>query len=87
MSDNHPIEELPTYKDTGNHKKDDTTRMFDNIENASKFWKELWGVTGEGNENAEWLQEIISAISNSVPPQEENSLSLESEVIKEAMRR
>ena len=87
MSDNHHIERLPTYKDTENHRKDDTTRTFDNIENASKFWTELWAATGEGNENAEWLQEICSAISNRVPPQEENILGLDSEVIKEAIRR
>ena len=44
-------------------------------------------LVSEGNENAEWLQEIISAISNKVPPQEENSLGLDSETIKEAIRR
>lgn len=46
---------------------------FNNIEEASEFWRTLWGIEGTGDRNAAWLEEITSAIISGVPkPAEED---------------
>ena len=42
--------------------------MFEDIEDASSFWRELWETRGSGNEDAAWLQEMEDAIARRVPP-------------------
>ena len=37
-------------------------KMFDKIEDASSFWILLWKSLGTGNRNAQWLEDIRSAI-------------------------
>ena len=32
--------------------------MFEDIEEASSFWRELWETRGSGNKDAAWLQEM-----------------------------
>ncbi|XP_068756824.1 uncharacterized protein [Montipora capricornis] len=52
---------------------------FKNIEEASKFWKELWEKDGIGNRNANWLEGMRTAINSQVPaPPEENDVELDS---------
>ena len=46
--------ERPRYKDPGKRARDDL-RMFENIEEASGFWRKLWEEKGTGNKNAAWL--------------------------------
>ena len=41
--------------------------MFNNIEEASEFWRTLWETEGTGDRNATWLEEIRSAIHSRVP--------------------
>ena len=55
------------YKDAGKRARDDS-RMFENIEEASGFWRELLEERGTGNKNAAWLQEVKIAIYEQVPP-------------------
>ena len=44
------------------------SRMFENIEEPSGFWRKLWEERGTGNKNAAWLQEVKIAIHEQVPP-------------------
>ena len=37
--------------------------MFENIEEASSFWRELWETRGSGNKDATWLHRQESATS------------------------
>ena len=62
-----PENERPRYKDPGKRARDDS-RMFENIEEASGFWRKLWEERGTGNKNAAWLQEVKIAIHEQVPP-------------------
>ena len=53
-----------------------TTRikeMFNNTEEASGFWRELWEGEGTKNSDAQWLEEIRSAIYSRVPPPSEEA--------------
>ena len=47
--------ERPRYKDPGKRARDDS-RMFENIEEASGFWRKLWDERGPGNRNAAWAE-------------------------------
>ena len=53
--------ERQRYRDPGKRARNDL-RMFENIEEASGFWRKLWGERGSGNKNAAWLQEVKIAI-------------------------
>ena len=51
--------------------------MFENIEDASTFWIQLWKSQGTGNRNAQWLEDIRSAIYSRVPPPSEKAWKLD----------
>ena len=51
--------------------------MFENIEDATSFWIELWRSQGTGNRNIQWLEDIRSAIYSRVPPPVENTWKLD----------
>ena len=51
--------------------------MFENIEEASGFWRKLWEERGTGNKNAAWLQEVKLAIHEQVPPPTGDEWALE----------
>jgi len=57
--------ELPKYTPVDNKNAERT--MFENIEEASSFWIQLWKSQGTGNRNAQWLENIRSAIYSRVP--------------------
>ena len=71
-----PENERPRYKDPGKRARDDL-RMFENIEEASGFWRKLWEERGTGNKNAAWLQEVKIAIHEQVPPSTGDEWALE----------
>ena len=50
--------------------------MFENIDKASGYWKELWETEGPGNKLAIWLQEVKRAIHGCVPPPVEEEWGL-----------
>ena len=45
-----PENERPRYKDPGKRARDDS-RMFENIEEVSGFWRKMWEERGTGNKN------------------------------------
>ena len=59
--------ERPRYKDPRKRARD-YSLMFENIEEASGFWRKLWEERGTGNRNAAWLHEVKIAIHEQVPP-------------------
>ena len=71
-----PENKRPRYKDPGKRARDDS-RMFENTEEASGFWKKLWEERRTGNKNAAWLQEVKIAIHEQVPPPRGDELALE----------
>lgn len=58
--------EHPKYTPADN--KNAEGKLFENIEDASSFWIQLWKSQGTGNRNAQWLVHIRSAIYSRVPP-------------------
>ena len=51
--------------------------MFNNIEEASEFWRTLWETEGTGDRNAAWLEQIRSAIHSRVPESAEEDWDLD----------
>ncbi|XP_068671379.1 uncharacterized protein [Montipora foliosa] len=72
-------ENRPRYTNNLNERQGAQLERFKNIEEASKFWKELWEKDGIGNRNANWLEGMRTAINSQVPaPPEENDVELDS---------
>lgn len=72
-------ENRPRYTNNLNERQGAELERFKNIEEAIKFWKELWEKDGIGNRNANWLEGMRTAINSQVPaPPEENDVELDS---------
>ena len=67
----------PKYTGTRKNGMDGEEEMFNNIEEASSFWKSLWEENGTGNGNAEWLNELRTVINECVPPPTEEAWALD----------
>ena len=67
--------ERPEYAQVDNNNAEG--KMFDNIENANRFWILLWKSQWTGNRNAQWLEDIRSAIYSRVLPPSENTWKLD----------
>ena len=68
MLKSDPENERPRYNDPGIRARDDS-RMFENIEEASGFWRKLWEERETGNKNAaKGCPEVKIAIHEQVPP-------------------
>ena len=67
--------ECPKYASADN--KNAEGKMFENIEDASSFWIQLWKSQGTGNRNSQWLEDIRSAIYSRVPLPSENTWKLD----------
>ena len=59
--------ERPKYK-TRTDTIEENKEMFENIDEASGYWKELSETEGTGDKSAIWLQEVKRAIHGYVPP-------------------
>ena len=74
--------ERPKYK-TRNDISVENKQVFESIEEASGYWKELWETEGTGDKSATWLQEVKRAIHGCVPPPDEGEWGLtEDEAVK-----
>ena len=67
MADNKE-NERPKYVDPGKRDEQVEEKVFDNIEEASSFRKELWEGNETGNGSAEWLHDLRAIINDRVPP-------------------
>ena len=43
--------------------QEEESDMFENIQEASNFWKEMWEKKGTGSKCASWLEEVNTAIN------------------------
>ena len=72
-------ENRPRYTNNLNERQGAEFERFKKIEEASRFWKELWEKDGIGNRNANWLEGMTTAINSQVPaPPDENDVELDS---------
>ena len=65
---NNKENERPKYVDPGKRDEQVEEKVFDNIEEASSFWKELWEGNETGNGSAEWLHDLRAIIYDRVLP-------------------
>ncbi len=54
-------DERPRYTTSDQNTQEDK-EMFNNVEEASEYWRNLWESEGKGDRCASWLEEIRSAI-------------------------
>ena len=74
--------ERPKYK-TRTDISGENKQVFENIDEASGYWKELWETEGNGDKSGTWLQEVKRAIHHCVPPLDEGEWGLtEDEAVK-----
>ena len=72
-------ENRPRYTNNLNERQGAEFEKFKNIEEASRFWMELWEKDGIGNRNTNWLEGMRTAIHCQVPaPPDENDVELDS---------
>ena len=45
----------------------DEKRKFEDIEEASEFWRALWEGTGSGNAGMEWIEDVREAMKEAIP--------------------
>ena len=77
--------ERPKYKTSNQEEERD---MFENIEEASNFWKELWKKKGTGNKCTSCLEEVKTPINQRVPaPFSEDTFVLEREKAVKVIRK
>ena len=60
-------DEQPRYT-TSDQNTQEEKEMFNNVEEASEYWRNLWESEGTGDRCASWLEEIRSAIQSRLPP-------------------
>ena len=59
--------EKPSYDRTLLQGQQDERRKFEDIEEASEFWRKLWEGTGSGNAGMEWIEDVREAMREAVP--------------------
>ena len=79
----------PKYKPRQSTISNETdANQFEDTEEASSFWRQVWSEGGTGNRNATWLEDVREAINKYVPPPSNENFVLEStEVVKTIMKK
>lgn len=72
--------EKPKYEVTSRDEENNQNR-FENIEEASSYWKSLWESEGTGNTEAEWLEDVRAAISDHVPSPSQERYELDTNCV------
>ena len=79
--DKNEEEERPKYVETSKE-KEGSQHSFENIEEASSFWKALWEKEGSGDISAKRVEEVKSAINSRVAaPTDEQFLLTKEEAV------
>ena len=76
-------EERPVYRPQ--LKEQEVREMFDDVDQAASFWKNLWESEGTGNIAAAWLNEVRRAIEGCVPEPSNERFSLNKERAKQVI--
>ena len=79
--DKNGEEKRPKYVETSKE-NEGSQHSFENIEEASSFWKALWEKEGSGDISAKWVEEVKSAINSRVAaPTDEQFLLTKEEAV------
>ena len=80
---------LPVYQKPSVPINDEENRnVFTDIDEASKYWRELWEARGSGNCTAEWLKDVEEAVNAKVPPPTNESVyTLTTEQVAKTIRK
>ena len=68
--------EKPRYDQTLFQGQEDASRKFEDIEEASEFWKALWEGAGSGNARMEWIEDVREAMREVFPEMPTSELKL-----------
>lgn len=85
MAKSDSRDDLPAFKVVHQDNVANEKFQLNDIDEASSFWINLWEKEGQGNANAEWLQEISSAFSRNVPSLSEGECTLDTETVEKAL--
>ena len=67
MHEKQQENEKPRYDRTPLQGQQDEKRKFEDIEEASEFWRALREGTGSGNAGMEWIEDVREAMKEAVP--------------------
>ena len=84
--DKNEEEKRPNYVET-NKENEGSQHSFENIEEASSFWKALWEQEGSGDISAKWVEEVKSAINSRVAAPTDEQFLLTKEEAVNAIRK
>ena len=84
--DKNGEEKQPKYIETSKE-NEGSQHSFENIEEASSFWKALWEKEGSGDISAKWVEEVKSAINSRVAAPTDEQFLLTKEEAVNAIRK
>ena len=84
--DKNEEEKRPKYVETSKE-NEGSQHSFENIEEASSFWKALWEKEGSGDMSAKWVEEVKSAINSRVAAPTDEQFLLTKEEAVNAIRK
>ena len=84
--DKNGEEKQPKYVETSKE-NEGSQHSFENIEEASSFWKALWEKEGSGDISAKWVEEVKSAINSRVAAPTDEQFLLTKEEAVNAIRK
>ena len=85
MAKSDSKDDLPTFEVVHQDNEANEKCQLNDIDEANSFWINLWEKEGQGNANAEWLQEISSAFARNVPSSSERDCRLDAETVEKAL--
>ena len=85
MAKSDSKDDLPTFEVVHQDNEANEKCQLNDIDEANSFWINLWEKEGQGNANAEWLQEISSAFARNVPSSSERDCRLDAEAVEKAL--
>ena len=79
--------EKPRYDRTPLQGQQDEKRKFEDIEEASEFWRALWEGTGCGNAWMEWNEDVREAMKEAVPEIPTTAFKLAGDKVGQTIRK
>ena len=87
MLEKQQEKEKPRYDRTLLQGQQEEMRKFEDIEEASEFWRELWDGTGSGNAGMEWIEDVREAIREVVPEIPTTEFKLTGDKVRQTIRK
>ena len=83
MISNQSDEERPKFQQR--QEEQSNTNLFENIDQAASYWKELWESDGTGDVSVKWLEGIKQAINEYVSEPSEEECTIDYEHVKKVI--